>query len=705
MKEKYRFTLIAYGKSHICDRLPIEWQSGVDTFTRDIDKGGIVNEFIVDSLTFTGSGARFIKEQVEKYEINGEMSVIIARFNRKLMKYVDYPTTYALDLGSFKVVKIGDFSLGVSVPCISSGVHQLIKDRGKVKLNLLGNESIDGLLLPTIDLPTAKVTMQPLKSFNKAKLSASKNPITNSPILSGYLSIPVSTIISDFPETTNNLMVNSDILTLLPRFFINSSNARTLDVDFTVQIEVTNPKTVGDNAYNLRIARFNSSDQLQEERTVVEFGKNKAVRTFKTKGNPDIFGEALGTQSFNMDEGDSLRMYFFTLTPGAFQGWEAFYNYSEIIVTETIANTQTQVIEGLPVFEAFERAAQMILNKPRSFYSEKFGRVDRGYLSENQLNFACIFSGTNIRGLSINDSDAQINITFDELFRSLSCLYGLGMSIEIINDEYLLRVEDYSYYFNDTEIDDLTNRISKYDITIEYMPQLAYIQILLGYKNFDYNATNGRGEYNTECSRTTVLKSDGELNLVSEIRGDTIGFINCIQKPISLTGSEDIEEDNDIFILKTQKTGDSQIKWINEFQENVEIIDDSSLFKESSLNLFFTPLWNMIRNSNRFTSALQKQLSSKIKHQTTTKLSNLRTKFDGKTYTENEDIFVNDLQPPKYKPFKHIFTCMFTEGDMDLLRANPYGYYTFTGNKKGYVMKVSRQINKDEATIELIEKL
>ena len=90
-------------------------------------------------------------------------------------------------------------------------------------------------------------------------------------------------------------------------------------------------------------------------------------------------------------------------------------------------------------------------------------------------------------------------------------------------------------------------------------------------------------------------------------------------KPIETTSSEDIEEDNNVFILKTQKDGDN---WKAEKEENIQIVDNSSLFADSSLNLFLTPARNLIRNSIKYTSALQKLRSSKIKHQTSNKYQN-----------------------------------------------------------------------------------
>ena len=75
---------------------------------------------------------------------------------------------------------------------------------------------------------------------------------------------------------------------------------------------------------------------------MLEFGSNKAQRTISSKGSG--FGRGLGAQTFEMQEGDGLKMYMFVETPNAFQGWTCYFMSSEIDIQEEIVNTPEKTI-------------------------------------------------------------------------------------------------------------------------------------------------------------------------------------------------------------------------------------------------------------------------------------------------------------------------------------------------------------------------
>ena len=183
-------------------------------------------------------------------------------------------------------------------------------------------------------------------------------------------------------------------------------------------------------------------------------------------------------------------------------------------------------------------------------------------------------------------------------------------------------------------------------------------------------------------------------------------FVNCLKKPMETTGSEDIDEDNKVLILKTQRDTSTPATnaWKPEANENMTIVNDSSLFKNSSLNLFFTPYWNLYRNAQKIVVALQKQLSSKIKFRTSAKTSNLETTYNGITVRENSDIIVGNLPAPLVDPFELVLTCKWTQNDEDLFNLNPYGYLKLTDSLNGYVKKKSWKLYENKATFTLIKK-
>jgi len=173
-----------------------------------------------------------------------------------------------------------------------------------------------------------------------------------------------------------------------------------------------------------------------------------------------------------------------------------------------------------------------------------------------------------------------------------------------------------------------------------------------------------------------------------------------LEKPISLYGSEDIDEDNDIFIVKSQRDDQTTHQWTIETNENLTIENDSSMFDDSSLNLYLTPTRNLIRNAELFTPALQKQLSSRIRFQSSDKMSNLETTGEGYTIKENQDITIADLAAPKVLPIKVIFTCKMTMSEMMTLYTYRYRWHKISATESFYLLDTKMKNAEDKVTVE-----
>lgn len=707
--DPFKFVLKSKGVSVTCNESPMGWDDGVMELNRRMDDGaGVVQTFVVENLTFIGNGAKFIKDEFEKYEGNTEMTLTVYELRPLSMDYVPFVNTYKLVFNSpYKTVKVGEFNIGVNIGLISSGAVAKYDDRKSVKLDLTKRESLGEMELTPFKEITGypalfKLRIQAMSEFLNAKLSQSARFFDDSmfKFLSTYNSLPIQNAVSDFEEVQGTLQFYRGLSTTtnIPYIFKNSKNARNLVMSFVIRVNVTNAKTVGDVPYELFLEKFDVNDVSIEKTRLATWGGEIGI---KVRGSDNI--------AVSLNEGDSLKLIVKMQSPsGLLQNWECYWISTEIKFREEIINTPERTIEGLPVYEALEFASQKVMDDETAFYSDYFGRTDKGYTTESQLRHAHVASGVNIRGLELEDDSGGINMSLEDILKGISNLWNTGHSIEFINDRFKLRVEDFDYFFNDVVIFDLSDRVTELDIEGEYMPDLGYVEILTGYQNYVYRSTNGRGEYNTESTRTTTLNNPNTLDLKSEFRADTTGISNCLEMPVKLTGSEDIEEDGHVFIIKSQREGSA---WVAEKEENIQIVNNSSLFGDSSLNLYFTPLRNLIRNANRFVAALQKMPGSKIKHQTSNKYQNLETTGEGYTVIENGDLIVSDLATPKYRLMKHTFECYFTNAEMRTLNERGsdgvmnYLKLIKFGNKYGWILNVSKKLTEDKATFELIEKL
>ena len=719
---QYQYVLSAYGKSIVCNPEPLEWQEARLQLNRRWHEGGVFNQFMVDTLTFVGNGAAFLSDIFDQYEIDAVCELTVKKLELDTLNYINFPTKYSIKFHSYKTVKVGNHHIGVQISLMHSSILQKFDDRKTITLDLTKRESIGGMQLKEFDnFPShSRLKIPALKSFLNGKMNGGfelteselerngynsyisilENPLYA--VVGGYNSIPISKLSGEFSEMERvNYVYGQSLPTTIDPFFEQSNEERTLVIDYTICINVTNPKTVGGEAYRLYFLH-EKVDGTTEERTIIEFGSNKAVRFFKSQGRADTFGQRLGAKTFNVSEGDSIKLVLFSETPGPFQGWNAYFVNSEILISQEVIETPERYVEGLPLYEAFSRFSQLILDDQDAFHSDT--------LTNDHLYYALITSGVNLRGLSISDKSAGINIDFETFFKSISNAHYLGYAIELIDGKYKLRVEDRDYFFNDTVILDLSDRIGKLDIAKEYIPEMAYVEFLLGYTNYIYESANGRGEYNTGATRTSQINSPEKLDLKSELNASTMSIANCLNKPIETTGSEDIEEDGQVFILKSQRDSHTDYEWKAELSENISIEEDSSLFKESSLNLYYTPTRNFIRNAGLYTPALLKKQNSKLKFQTTNKYQTLKTTGEGYTITENEDILVSNLPSPKVRPILCRVECLFTNADLRLLMTrgddgvmNYYKKIKLSDSISGWIYgDIDKKLNEDKATISII---
>ena len=725
------FVLSGYGKTCNCKPLPLEWKECVREMSRDSKNGGLSNTLLVDSLTFVGTGANFLKDILIDKEANGECNLLIG-----FLKDMSYTySTYKIDFTTYQKVKVSEKAIGYKFKCINTSATQKLLDRSKVNLNILSNETIGGMQLPdTLTGAKTKVRFPALKSSFAARYSSrmlykSDSLYDLQALVKGLNSIPFSDFVGDFQESQRVTYEfgQAKVTDLMP-LFKNSSEDKTLTVGFDLYFYV-------DEAFGSWLGGYKNAVYVKyavcEGQTVISTATCPVFASSVKNPFGDDKGQKRILGSFDVDlkYGESLYLYVeVTRNDGNVHfirpktGTPASEFGTVVTITQTVVNTPEMILEGVPIYEFFDRLAALILDNQWSFYSEFFGRTDSPYFqdpetgeylyysTENQERFAHIFAGTNVRGLALSGANASINTNFDEAFQSLSSLYCLGYAIEswthngIVRER--LRIEPLSYFYQNVQSVDISDRISILDIEETYMDEFAYVQIIGGYKNYVFENANGRGEYNTEVTRSTVLATNNDLDLQSEFAASTIMFVNCLKKPMETTGSEDIDEDNKVLILKTQRDTSTPATnaWKPEANENMTVENDSSLFKNSSLNLFFTPYWNLYRNAQRIVVALQKQLSSKIKFRTSAKTSSLETTYNGITVKENSDIIVGNLPAPLVDPFELVLTCKWTQKDEDLFNLNPYGYLKLTDSLNGYVKKKSWKLYENKATFTLIKK-
>jgi hypothetical protein len=382
-------------------------------------------------------------------------------------------------------------------------------------------------------------------------------------------------------------------------------------------------------------------------------------------------------------------------------GTEIYILYFYIKFQQTVVSIPETNVKGKTLYNAFKRNLQLIFGEQDPFKSD--------YL---QLYPILLASGLNLRGVYYNPWNpdrGNLAINFEDLFQAANYVFNLGYGFETIEGLEKLVIENYAYFFDSTAtVLDLSSRIGKYDIESEVIGDLLYSSYKYGFEKYVYETQNGFAEYNCQHERASVLNTDNVWEMISKIRGDMMGIIKQLlnpttaNPPLVATGSTDVDGDEDIFMIKAI---DETTYYLAETNEDIQVIEDSGLFGDESLNLFTTPMRCFMRHGNKLSTGLYNwQSSSYLRWLKSSKSGNLITTSGGIELEETAHIKINQLTAPIFKPVKHIVTCKFTKADLALLSANPYQLIKYSDTISGYLLDIKMKNAEDRATIEIIEK-
>jgi len=691
-----------------CNIEPIGWEKGTWEIDRSVNIGGVFSHFTVGSLRFVGNGAKFLRDIWESKGFNGRCDLHIYWYKFLNQSYVEFPSALNINFACKPRVKVGRFAIGIEVEAINNETKVKLDNRKKTdvditKLVSLGRYSIvdygEGIMQ---SLPK-NINIPALSEFNTAgwnEYSGIESWMLGMPSQNSYTSVPLNITYSEFTEAQYvGYVTRATSLSSLTPILRSVSGVINLTVLANISINVL--ENYNQDYWTAKFIATDNTYGITAEVEVCVFGNNRGIQNFIDTGNITV-----------PDNGN----LYFVIEVGQRSDVKAIMlGNPSIAVSQEVANTEAVTVEGFPIYECFERVLQHCLDNQFPFYSEYLGRQDvvynlvgDKYLTENQLRFFSFLSGLGFRGSQLGDINNPMSLNFEKLFNSSSAILNLGYIIQLIEGFNRVRVEEYSWFFDDTVVLDLSDRIKFYDIEIESMPELAYQRIKTGYDNFVYEVKNGRGEYNTTQQRTTIINTDSEFDNVSKIRADMTEMIKLIEKPITENGSEDMGSDNHIFVLKTQRDTD---EWKPEMNENIVIENDSSIYGDLSFNLYISPLRNLLRNGNKIKSALTKFLESFILFQTSDKSQTLKTTGEGITITENEDILVDSVDDPIYLPEKATVTCDITKEELNSLFENLpngkpklCGIIKFTDEITGYWLNGKIELKGKKITISILKK-
>lgn len=320
------------------------------------------------------------------------------------------------------------------------------------------------------------------------------------------------------------------------------------------------------------------------------------------------------------------------------------------VISSTFQEDSTNLSVSF-VHDVVSRLMYILTGDKERFYSKYFGRKELGYKQDGEGGLIGMISGFWIRQFdSSSDRYKSMQISLKDIISSTQAVFNVGVGIETFNNKQRLRFENLKYFYQPTVTIRLPNQVANVVRTLD--SNLFFSGTELGYEyGGDYEDTVGLDEPNTVTKTVTpIRKSDKKYVFKSKVRSDGTGLELTRRKPQLLFPEEDTSQDehNWFLDLKRDTLGFREKLWPDRLQEEPTGINSP----ESYSGMFFTPLSMLFRHGFVIRAGLEHYYDKLIKYASSSSNSKLKTFFTGKqkSYYENSDILVSELDRPRFLP-------------------------------------------------------
>lgn len=533
---------------------------------------GTVLRSISESLRFVKEGADYIRNLFETKGIDAECSIEIKTLKLSNKTYSSVYTGI-LDFNTYS-----EDSIYIEIALIDNANTSLLISREGIDINLLSTEDLDGNTLTGLPAQDA-ISLSPIDFIFWAEPETANI---------GYIftSVPNKIPLIIFPNIYNvTNHIGSDFNESTGQYLNSSGSTKKILFDYSILLGLTGNFGVSSGS-GLVTIQFN----------VRRKGDGSIIYSFlddylggvgnKTTSFSQLITDTLTTEIADGD-GEGLYVEFDVYKESGVTDVYlnmnlsgSFTKYSMTLIDESTQPATTAY--GLTPLNALKRALKIIgiSTTPTSNVFGSGGDYELCYLT----------TGKRIRGFS---NLVPFNISFKDLFSSLNKIFGIWMS------------DNFQFDNHSTFLSTTTGLTITEFSNVTYKPALDWYfsKVKVGYKNKDYDESNGIIEFNTEFQFSTVNKSDNELDLIPEMRADSFGIEYTRRKNVANFGTEDTEGDNDVFIISCLNDNGTIRPEIGSDFTTVTGLKKTDKY----YNFRLTPKNNLIRNGLYLNTSLKNQ--------------------------------------------------------------------------------------------------
>ena len=463
-------------------------------------------------------------------------------------------------------------------------------------------------------------------------------------------------------------------------FYLKSDADRTLNIEINVRnnLNLLNIIIQGRYSWKVELLKVSSNDNGDILSTTV-------VESFyKSEGyggtEPDI---TPSNQDFNHDftinykdslsvsKNDSLQLGFYisSTTPLAVASLTTYEAKITCTSNESYPETKSKCLRP---HEGFSRLVK-ILTGTTGFYSEFFGRKDLGYTSDGAGAYLSVQNGRMIRNFPA--AEYQLNTSLKEMFQSFNAVYCLCATIEKRDNKDVFRVEPYETFRNMkrvVKLGDFTNNISR-----SINPKRIFSEIIVGYKDQEYEELNGTFQFNGETNYSAPITTEGaKLDGLCKYRADDIGIELTRRLQYADDPSKDYRADKDIFLIDAKP-----VNGMLEAKKAEDFVSVTGIYEpQLAYNLDITPARNLRRWGSYIRAGFFGIEDRKLKFVKGPSNQALTTTKTGEDYTviEGADVLISDLSNPiEYAESIKIAEAAISDQDFISINENRGGLIEF----------------------------
>lgn len=648
----YQYTLS--NESHGTIELSASPMGNNDTFTihRHELFHGVFRKYSDETLHFIKDARDYLYQIKEAQGLNARVTFTIERLNN------DW--TYDEIFNGIIVMKSLRFT-DIEAECQIEDIGGLSRfnDRKEMDLDVYGVETLDGLAMDVLD---EEITF-PLQEF---LLYATWSTQATLGLQNKQYALPITLSTSDFLGNEPTLQNQTTGLA-----FGNPNSA------FLIHPASASDSFSGTIEGQIRIGWTGTGFIIRVRAYLGIYWTGTGTQhsfTTLTLSNLSTGVYSISPHNFTLDPGQhGVVIYLYEMggSPSNVRFTTNGEDQTYIKLTSDYDELEEKTVRAVNMFTAFERLTYMIshLSFASTFLSES--AADPGYL-------IALTTGLNIRGKS-----SRIPLSIESLFKALHTVYPASLGYE--NGKII--VEEFDYFFDDDVTLDISDRVVRGDIETEYLTDF-FNELQFGFSKSGDEVFNGLEEFNTKVSYSSSTLFDKKKTIVSPYRGDTSGINNSRSNSLATNASEDVEGDDDIFMVSSRWNGSD----ITAKQD-----EGYSISPVGWLNLDFAPGRAIRRHRLGEYISLNSELKVEKREKDTTLVSQ---ETGEEIIDEQANIPASDFPSKKFVPEKIIVNTYLTRAEVDALDWKKK--IKLSDDLSGWIIRLTKDYKNNDVELELI---